>query len=148
MRTGADRSTAVPPAGLAVALRSPRLLRLVRYGLSGAASALTHFTIGLAGVHLLHLRPVIASTTGFMVSIAVSYLLQRAWVFRSGTGHAAAGVRFLIVTAVAFTINTTVLWLGTEILAAPYPVVQPIALSLIPLINYSLNSRWTFPPGD
>jgi putative flippase GtrA len=118
--------------------------RLVRYALSGGASTITHFGIGLIGVHLLHLRPVIASTTGFVASIAVSYLLQRRWVFRSAAGHALAGSRFLIVTAIAFTINTTVLWLGTEVLHAPYPVVQPIALTLIPLINYFLNSRWTF----
>jgi putative flippase GtrA len=128
------------------ALRSPALGRLVRYGLSGAASTLTHFGLGLAGVHLLHLRPVIASTTGFVASIAVSYLLQRLWVFRYTAGHALAGSKFLIVTAVAFTINTTVLWLGTEVLSVPYPIVQPIALTLIPLINYFLNSRWTFKP--
>ncbi|GAA2861669.1 hypothetical protein Acy02nite_54720 [Actinoplanes cyaneus] len=123
---------------------SDDLARVIRYGLSGGVSTVTHFGLGLAGIHLLHLRPVIASTTGFLASIVVSYLLQRRWVFRSATGHALAGSKFLAVTAVAFTINTTVLWLGTEILAAPYPVVQPIALTLIPVINYVLNSRWTF----
>lgn len=123
---------------------SAELARLVRYGLSGGASTVTHFGTGLAGVHLLHLRPVIASTAGFVASIVVSYLLQRYWVFRSTAGHALTGSKFLAVTAVAFTINTTVLWLGTEVLHAPYPLVQPIALTLIPLINYYLNSRWTF----
>ncbi|BCY14524.1 hypothetical protein L3i22_096120 [Actinoplanes sp. L3-i22] len=118
--------------------------RLIRYALSGGASTITHFGIGLFGVHVLHLRPVLASTTGFVASIAVSYLLQRMWVFRSSAGHALAGSKFLIVTAVAFTINTTVLWLGTEVLDAPYPLVQPVALTLIPLLNYYLNSRWTF----
>lgn len=122
----------------------PGLARLVRYGLSGGVSTITHFGIGLAGVHLLHLRPVVASTTGFLASIAVSYLLQRLWVFRSTAGHALAGSKFLIVTGVAFTINTVVLWLGTEVLAVPYPIVQPVALTLIPLVNYFLNSRWTF----
>ncbi|BCJ42472.1 GtrA family protein [Actinoplanes ianthinogenes] len=125
-------------------LRDPRLLRLVRYGVSGGASALTHFGVGLLGVHLLHLRPVLASTAGFVASIVVSYVLQRWWVFRSTAGHAIAGTKFLIVTAVAFTINTVVLWLGTEVFAVPYPIVQPIALTLIPLVNYFLNSRWTF----
>ncbi|GIF02945.1 GtrA family protein [Actinoplanes siamensis] len=121
-----------------------RVTRLIRYALSGGASALTHFGIGMAGVHLLGLRPVVASTTGFVASIAVSYALQRNWVFRSSSGHVLAGSRFLTVTAVAFTINTVVLWVGTELLDAAYPVVQPVALTLIPLVNYVLNSRWTF----
>jgi len=120
------------------------IARLLRYALSGGASALTHFGIGLALAEGLHVPPVAASTTGFAASILVSYVLQHAWVFRSTTGHAVAGSRFLAVTAAAFTLNTTVLWVGTEMLHAPYPLVQAVALVAIPVLNYSLNSRWTF----
>ncbi|WIM95462.1 GtrA family protein [Actinoplanes oblitus] len=132
------------PVSDAVGRRGPALARLVRYGLSGAASTVTHFGIGLLGVHLLHLRPVVASTAGFLAGVVVSYLLQRGWVFRSAAGHALAGSKFLVVTGVAVTVNTLVLWLGTEVLAVPYPIVQPLALTLIALVNYSLNARWTF----
>ncbi|MET0425320.1 MAG: GtrA family protein [Actinoplanes sp.] len=118
--------------------------RLIRYGVSGGASALTHFGVGLLLAEGLGVRPVVASTAGFVASILVSYGLQHAWVFRSSTAHAVAGSRFLTVTAVAFLLNTTILWLGTEVLAGPYPVVQAVALIAIPVVNYSLNSRWTF----
>jgi putative flippase GtrA len=94
----------------------------------------------------LRVRPVAASTAGFVASIVVSYLLQKAWVFRSDAGHRAAGARFLTVTGVAFGLNTGIVWLGTEALSAPYPVVQVVALVLIPVVNYALNSRWTFKP--
>jgi len=120
------------------------IARLLRYAVSGGASALTHFGIGLALAEGLHVRPVAASTAGFVASILVSYVLQHAWVFRATTGHAVAGSRFLAVTAAAFALNTTVLWTGTELLHAPYPIVQAVALVAIPLLNYSLNSRWTF----
>jgi putative flippase GtrA len=79
-----------------------------------------------------------------VASILVSYVLQHAWVFRSATAHAVAGTRFLAVTAAAFGLNTAVLWVGTEVLRAPYPIVQAVALVAIPVLNYSLNSRWTF----
>ncbi len=118
--------------------------RLFRYGISGGASALTHFVVGLFLAEGLHVRPVVASTAGFVASIAVSYGLQHAWVFRSAAGHVAAGARFLAVTAAAFTLNTLVLWCGTELMAAPYPPVQAVALVAIPVVNYTLNSRWTF----
>jgi putative flippase GtrA len=120
------------------------IARLLRYAVSGGASALTHFGIGLALAEGLHVRPVIASATGFAASVVVSYVLQHAWVFRSTAAHAVAGSKFLTVTAAAFTLNTVVLWLGTEVLTAPYPAVQAIALVAIPVLNYSLNSRWTF----
>jgi putative flippase GtrA len=123
---------------------SADLGRLIRYGVSGGASAATHFGLGLLLAEILHVRPVLASTAGFLASIGVSYALQHAWVFRSSAGHAVAGGRFLTVTAIAFTLNTAILWLGTEVLPGPYPVVQAVALIAIPVVNYSINSRWTF----
>jgi putative flippase GtrA len=30
------------------------------------------------------------------------------------------------------------------VLAGPYPAVQTVALIAIPVVNYSINSRWTF----
>ncbi|MEU4421019.1 GtrA family protein [Actinoplanes sp. NPDC024001] len=126
---------------------SADLARLARYAISGGLSALTHFSVGLAGTGLLRLSPVPASTAGFAASVVVSYLLQHAWVFRSGAGHAVAGPRFLTVTAAALALNTVVLWLGADVLDGPYPVVQAVALVLIPVLNYALNSRWTFTGG-
>jgi putative flippase GtrA len=126
---------------------SPRTGRLFRYAISGGASALTHFGVGLLLAELLHVRPVAASTAGFVASVAVSYTLQHGWVFRSAATHVVAGARFLTVTAVAFGLNTVVLWLGAEVLHDPYPVVQALALIAIPAVNYTLNSRWTFRPS-
>jgi putative flippase GtrA len=123
---------------------TPAFGRLFRYAVSGGASAATHFGVGLVLAEGLHVRPVVASTAGFVASIAVSYALQHAWVFRSAATHAVAGSRFLTVTAIAFALNTLVLWVGTEVLHRPYPVVQAVAIVLIPVVNYSINSRWTF----
>jgi putative flippase GtrA len=119
------------------------LPRLARYAVSGGLSALTHFTLGLAA-NLAGFAAVPASTAGFAASVLVSYLLQRRWVFRADTSHAVTGPRFLTVTAAAFALNTAVLWLGADLLGAPFPLVQAIAILLIPGLNYLLNSRWTF----
>jgi putative flippase GtrA len=118
--------------------------RLLRYGVSGAASAATHFGLGLLLAEGLGVAPVPSSAAGFAASILVSYGLQHAWVFRSGAAHSVAGSRFLAVTAVAFALNTAILWLGAEVLGGPFAVAQGAALLAIPVVNYALNSRWTF----
>lgn len=120
------------------------LARLIRYAISGSASALTHFGVGFVLAEGLGVRPVVASTTGFVASILVSYVLQHSWVFRSGTRHTVAGGRFLTVTGIAFALNTVILWTGTEVVHAPFVVVQGVALIAIPMVNYVINSRWTF----
>ncbi|MEU4561381.1 GtrA family protein [Actinoplanes sp. NPDC023936] len=118
------------------------LARLVRYGISGGLSAATHFGVGLAGTRVL--APVPASSVGFAASVVVSYLLQHTWVFRSAVGHRVSGPRFLVVTGAAFALNAVVLWVGAEVAGLSYPVVQAVAIVLIPVLNYAINSRWTF----
>lgn len=120
-----------------------KLARLVRYAVSGGLSAITHFGVGLA-CSSAGLPAVPASSAGFVASVVVSYVLQHTWVFRSSAGHGVAGPRFLTVTAAAFTVNVVVLWVGTSLLGGPYALVQAVALVLIPVLNYALNSRWTF----
>jgi len=125
-------------------VRTADLGRLARYGVSGVTSAATQYGVLVLLVEVFGVWPVGASTAGFVASIVVSYVLQRTWVFRSAASHATAGSRFLAVTAVAFALNAGILWCGTEILPGPYPLVQAVALVTIPVVNYTLNSLWTF----
>jgi putative flippase GtrA len=118
--------------------------RLLRYAFAGGASALTHLGVTALLVEVAGRRPVIASTIGFVASIAVSYLLQRRWVFRSQVANRLAIPRFLTVTAVGFLLNASILWIGTEVLDVHYAPVQLVALVAIPVSNYLLNSLWTF----
>ncbi|MBL7262009.1 GtrA family protein [Paractinoplanes lichenicola] len=121
-----------------------RNAELVRYAISGGASAVTHVGVGFLLAGGLGIRAVLASALGFGASVLVSYGLQRSWVFRSTTGHLVAGRRFLTVTAVALCANSLILWLGTEVLTGPFVLVQAVALVTIPVVNYVLNSHWTF----
>jgi putative flippase GtrA len=118
--------------------------RLFRYAVAGGLSAATHLGTLALLVELFAVRPVIASTIGFILSIAVSYLLQHRWVFASTIANRTALPRFLTVTAVGMALNASVVAIGTEVLAAHYGPVQLVALVLIPLSNYLLNSLWTF----
>lgn len=129
------------PAGVGGLLHGPRL---ARYAVAGGLSAFTHLGTLTFLVEAGAVRPVVASSVGFVLSILVSYTLQRGWVFASSTRHRTAVPRFLTATLVALALNTAVLTLGTEVLSLNYVVVQVVALILIPLSNYLINSLWTF----
>jgi putative flippase GtrA len=118
--------------------------RLLRYAVAGGASALTHLGLTALLVEAAGTRPVVASTIGFVASIAVSYLLQRRFVFHSQVPNRLAVPRFLTVTAVGFVLNASIVWVGTEVLHVHYAPVQLVALVAIPVSNYLLNSLWTF----
>jgi putative flippase GtrA len=118
--------------------------RLWRYAITGLASTLTHLLTLTALVEALATRPVTASTAGFVASVAVSYVLQRRWVFESSAGMWETAPRFLVVILVGFSINGSVVFVGTETLAIHYLWPQLVAFVLVPLSNYTLNSLWTF----
>jgi putative flippase GtrA len=118
--------------------------RLARYAVAGGASAATHLGVLTVLVELAQVRPIAASTIGFVASVAVSYLLQRRWVFASATPVARTLPRFLVVVGVGLALNTTILAVGTEWFAHHYLLVQLVALVAIPISNYLLNSLWTF----
>jgi putative flippase GtrA len=120
--------------------------RLARYGVAGSLSAGTHFGATALLVELTGLRPSIATNVGFALSVIVSYVLQRAWVFRSPRRHRQAFPRFVTVVAISGVVNLTTMVVGTDLLDFPYLIVQGVAVAVIPLINYSLNSTWTFAP--
>jgi putative flippase GtrA len=122
----------------------PSADRLARYGVTGACSTLTHVGVLFVLAEMARVWAVAASAAGFVASIAVSYTLQRYWVFRSRRGHVSTGLKFLTVTAVALGVNTATLWIGTELLGLPYQWAQVVALVLIPVVNYALNATWTF----
>lgn len=117
---------------------------LVRYGIAGGLSALTHLGTTWLLVELFGIRAVLATNVGFACSVGVSYTLQRSWVFRSARRHREAVPRFLTVVAIGATINLTVMAVGTELLDGNYVIVQLIALVAIPVSNLILNATWTF----
>jgi putative flippase GtrA len=118
--------------------------RLFSYGVTGLLSALTHLGSLILLVEVTGLRPVIASTIGFILSIAVSFTLQHRWVFPNAMRATTTLPRFLVVAAVGLALNTVILTVGTEWFTAYYVVVQMVAFVVIPVSNYLLNGLWTF----
>jgi putative flippase GtrA len=118
--------------------------RLARYGVAGLLSMLTHLGGTVLLVEVAGLRPVVATNIGFAASIAVSYTLQRAWVFGSSRRHREALPRFLSVTALSGVINLLIMAVGHETLGLDYRLAQAVAIVVIPIVNYTANSTWTF----
>jgi putative flippase GtrA len=117
---------------------------IVRYLLAGLASAATHASVLVGLVELVALRPVIASSVGFVAGLGVSFALQHRWVYASSRTAWETGPRFLLITGGAFAVNLITMSLGVALARDRYLLVQVIAFILIPLSNYTLNTLWTF----
>jgi len=77
----------------------------LRFAVVGVANTL----IGLLGIYLckwlLDLRDVLANISGYMLGLAVSFGLNRAWTFRHSGPVLPALARFLVIFLLAYLLN-------------------------------------------
>lgn len=119
-------------------------LRIVRYGVAGGLSLLTHLAVLVLMVEIVGLGAVASTTLGFMASVAVSFLLQHHWVFRSQAARRVTAPRFVAVTLFGLLLNTSIMAVGYRLFGLHYLLVQAVAFAAVPVSNYLLNRAWTF----
>jgi putative flippase GtrA len=88
---------------------------------------------------------VLAATGSFLVAATNNYVLNRAWTFRQERGHVAyQGLRFLVVSALAYAANLALLALLVEAAGLGKFVAQAIAIMLVVPVNFVGNKLWSF----
>lgn len=124
--------------------RSTTFFRFGLVGLSGVVVNLGIFSLLLA----LGINKYLASPVAIQTSIVTNFLLNNYWTFRRRRVRSRVrvrGVRFNLVSVVALLVSYST-FVGLTLL---FPNVAPQVhqlLGIIPamLLNYFLNSRWTF----
>lgn len=130
--------------------------RLVRYGITGVAGAITQAAVLYVWVTLLgqYARYLLGLVVGFLVALALTFILQRYWTF-AGRTMRSAQFQFIPYTIVALTglaLNAALLavakavfeYAGLRFFAGWYVLVQLLIAAIVSLTNFVLNSRITF----
>jgi putative flippase GtrA len=125
------------------ALRSPHnWIQLFKFGLVGA----TGFAINLAVYKaLLGIGAHSAAAVSFVVAAASNYWWNRHWTFAGQKGSfALQGMRFYLVSVVAFAVNQMWLAVFLDWLHWGKVVSQAIAIILVTPLNFLGNKLWSF----
>ena len=131
-------------------LRLKSHITFIKFSLTGVCGVF----VNLGSFSLLlefGLNKFIASPTAILVSIISNFLMNNYWTFgdRVMTGRKSVrGFKFIIVSLIALLLSYTVF----VVLSMLFPKVLPVLLQaagIAPgaLLNYYLNSRWTFREG-
>jgi putative flippase GtrA len=129
---------------LLLALLPRSLHRLVRFGLSGIATTLFYFVLTNALVLALHVPPVAASVCAYVLSIALSYLLQSRFTFQMGQDSFDQIIKFVITSIAGLIVSWCVMAWSTDLMAWPYFVGAAIVCFLIPVANFFAFRGWVF----
>lgn len=113
----------------------------------GIAATLVYAIVSAVGNEAFAITPVFASIIGQVASAGVSYFGHSLFSFRVKTNHQAYLLRFLIIAAIMFALNSAVTWLIADVLKlSPRIAIATVAV-LIPIVNYVCNRFWVFTPG-
>ena len=114
------------------------------FAIVGIIATATQYTVLILLVELLHIKPVAASSTGFMCGAIVNYILNKRLTFKSDKAHHKAIAQFLCILAIGFSLNAFFMYLGTHYTSFPYIFVQVFATLLVLFWNFVAHRHWTF----
>ncbi len=123
------------------------LFQLIRFGIVGSSNtaldigfyaALTRWVPFFGEFYLF------AATLSFLVAGLNSYIWNRRWTFKDGTGiHGVQLLRFYVVQSAIFGMNLLLLWFFVE--AGVHDVVaKALAGVSAGLVNFGLQKFWVF----
>jgi putative flippase GtrA len=117
---------------------------LLRFLLVGGFCTLLQYLVLVAGVELLGVDAVVASTVGFLASASVNYLLNRRFTWASNVSHGLAVRRFIIVLAVGLALNVLGMRLLHGYLHWHYVLSQVLTTMVTLSWNFTGHRQWTF----
>jgi putative flippase GtrA len=118
-------------------------LKFIKYSIVGCISVLIYFLSVFVLVEHFDKDPIFASTLSFIIMTYISFLLNKKYTFGSHFSYNQM-LRFLVVSAIGFTLNFGIMYLVVNILSLHYVIGELITTLIIPIINFILNNYWTF----
>jgi putative flippase GtrA len=118
-------------------------LKFIKYSVVGCISVLIYFLSVFVLVELFDKDPIFGSTLSFIIMTFISFLLNKKYTFGSDFSSNQL-LRFLVVSAIGFTLNFVIMYLVVNVLSLHYSIGELITTLIIPIINFILNSYWTF----
>lgn len=120
-------------------------LQFVRFLGAGATATALHYATLIALVSL-GAPPLPASAAGSVVGMLTHYFISSRWVFVLAHPERTAFVRFILVSVLAFLLNSILMWGGLAV-GLHYLIAQSVSTLLVMLVNYVLHASWTFMNG-
>lgn len=119
---------------------------LVRFLLVGGLAGLVHILGVVLFTAVWPVHPILANTFGFLMAFCFSSIGHMMFTFRVTEGRAKAVARWFIVSFSALLVSDGVLHVLAEMLHWYLPLVQGIAIAVIPCVSFLAGKLWAFQP--
>ena len=114
------------------------------YCVGGALAVVVHYLTLIFLVEGHSVDAVLASQLGFLFAIPVNFSFQRLFVFKVLDNTERRFLLYCAVTILTFVLNGAMMAGLLNLFDAHYLELQLVSTFAVLLVNYVVNSRWTF----
>jgi putative flippase GtrA len=126
-------------------LQRPAIKQFIKFGVVGFASFLIDFGLYALFTRVFGVYYLVAKVSSFCIAAVNSYLLNRAWTFRSrDPDRVRQGLQFLVVASIGAGLNASIMYVLHGRLRIHDLVAFVIATVLVMFWNFLINRAWTF----
>ena len=118
--------------------------QLVRFGVVGVAATFVHVTALVVLVELLDAHPSPANMAAFASAVAVSYLGNYHWTYKSRAGHVTSFARFTAVALLAAAFNYGIFALLVDAWEIHYLIAVFVVVGTVPILSFAIQRSWVF----
>ena len=93
---------------------------------------------------LLDINPVVGALAGYLVGGLLNYVLNRTHTYTTERDHMQAGLRFIGVMAVGFSLTGLFMWIFTEQIDIPDVMARVVTTGIVFCWNFGAHKLWTF----
>lgn len=115
----------------------------LKYIIVGVITTFIYAITTIALIKVFNWRPITSSIIAYGMSFVFSFLSNHYFVFGSSMHLLKTAARFAIISGVGFGLTTLIIYI-TEMIGISYYYAIMITITIMPLLNYTLNMRWTW----
>lgn len=119
------------------------LLQFSKYGIVGLIGTCLHTGVMIICIEIFDINTFLSSSLGFILSLAVSFLLNTLWTFRTQINSRPL-IRYSAISIMGQMLNLFILFLFVTILSQNYITGHVVAIIIVPIFNFILNKVWAF----
>jgi putative flippase GtrA len=119
--------------------------KVITYGVIGVFGTSIHFSTLVLMVEFFGIDPIISSITGFVLTVIISFFLNKNYTFNAHSENRIyLFIKYFVVSLCGLFLNSFTMYFTIKILSLHYLIGQVIVVVFVPIINFSLNYFWTF----
>ncbi len=118
--------------------------RVVRHLIVGGSGTAGYFIFVALLVEKMAVSPVLSVIISYSVLALYTYLVNRRWVYDTSSEHLPTILRFLVLLMLGYFLNTSIMYVATEILAQSYLWGLFASVAILPATNFAIGYLWVF----